>query len=139
VKAKAVLLSGGNPKIAMADGDTPVQAYIAALPDWKRKVCKRIDALVVRSVPKVRKAVKWNSPLYGTEGRGWFLGIHVHTRNVKLAFFRGGSLKPLPPGPSKMKDTRYLVIEEGDAIDEAQVRKWLQQAAKLPGFLAPRD
>jgi hypothetical protein len=131
------LLKGGNPQIAKADGDAPVQAYIAAMPGWKRDVGARLDALIVRAVPGVRKAVRWNSPFYGVEGRGWFLGLHTFTRHVKVAFFRGASLKPLPPGESKTKDTRYIDIHEGDAIDEAQMARWVKQAAKLPGFMAP--
>ena len=137
VAAKPKLLSGGNPQIAKADGDAPVQAYIAAMPGWKRDVGKCLDALIVRSLPNVRKAVKWNSPFYGIDGQGWFLGVHVYTRYVKVAFFRGASLKPLPPGPSKDKNTRYLDIHEGDELDEAQFSNWVKQAAKLPGFLAP--
>jgi hypothetical protein len=133
-KAAVVLLSGGNPQIAKGDGDAPVQAYIAAMPGWKRDLGKRLDALIVRSVPHVRKAVKWNSPLYGIEGQGWFLGLHVFTHYVKLAFFRGASLRPLPPGPSKDKDTRYLNIHEDDELDEAQLAAWLKQAAALPGW-----
>lgn len=136
--AKPRLLSGGNPQIAMADGDAPVQAYIASMPGWKSDVGKRLDALVVRSVPNVRKAVKWNSPFYGIEGQGWFLGFHTFTRYVKVTFFRGASLRPLPPGPSKDKDTRYIDIHEGDELDEALMANWLQQAAALPGFLAPK-
>jgi hypothetical protein len=131
---KVVLLSGGNPQIAKADGDAPVQAYIAAMPDWKRDLGKRLDALIVRSVPKVQKAVKWNSPFYGIEGRGWFLTFHVFTRYVKVAFFRGASLKPVPPGASKHKDVRYVDIHEGE-LDEAQMAKWVKQAAKLPGWI----
>jgi hypothetical protein len=138
VAAKPKLLSGGNPQIAKADGDAPVQAYIAAMPGWKRDLGKRLDALIVRSVPQVRKAVKWNSPFYGIEGQGWFLGLHVYTRYVKLAFFRGASLRPLPPGPSKDKNTRYLDIHEGDELDEAQFARWVKQAAALPGFLVPQ-
>ncbi|MFY0530049.1 DUF1801 domain-containing protein [Archangium gephyra] len=133
-KAGVVLLSGGNPQIAKADGDAPVQAYIAAMPGWKRDLGKRLDALIVRNVPNVRKAVKWNSPLYGIEGQGWFLGLHVFTHYVKLAFFRGASLRPVPPGPSKDKDTRYLDIREDDELDEAQLAAWLKQAAALPGW-----
>ena len=129
------LLSGGNPQIAKADGDAPVKAYIAAMPGWKRAVGRRLDALVVRSVPKVRKAVKWNSPFYGIEGRGWFLGVHTFTHYVKLTFFRGTSLNPLPPGASKIKGTRYLDIREDDELDEAQLTKWLKQAAALPGWI----
>jgi hypothetical protein len=137
VAAKPRLLSGGNPQIEMADGDAPVQAYIAAMPGWKRDVGKRLDALIVRTLPHVRKAVKWNSPFYGMEGQGWFLGLHVYTRYIKLAFFRGASLRPLPPDPSKDKNTRYLNIHEGDELDEAQFANWVKQAAALPGFLAP--
>ncbi|MBA2401127.1 MAG: DUF1801 domain-containing protein [Bradyrhizobium sp.] len=137
VAAKPRLLSGGNPQIAMADGDAPVQAYIGAMPGWKRDVGKRLDALIVRTLPHERKAVKWNSPFYGIEGQGWFLGLHVYTRYIKLAFFRGASLRPLPPDPSKDKNTRYLNIHEGDELDEAQVASWVKQAAALPGFLVP--
>ena len=133
-----VLLSGGNPQIAKADGDAPVQAYIAAMPGWKRDLGKRLDALIVRTVPNVRKAVKWNSPLYGIEGQGWFLGFHTFTHYVKVAFFRGTSLRPVPPGASKGKDTRYIDIHEGDELDEAQMANWVKQAAALPGFLGPR-
>jgi hypothetical protein len=133
-----VVLSGGNPRVAKADGDAPVQAYIAAMPGWKRDVGERLDALIVRNVPDVRKAVKWNSPFYGIEGQGWFLSLHVFTRYVKVAFFRGTSLRPVPPGPSKHKDVRYIDIHEGDAFDEAQMANWVKQAAALPGFLAPR-
>jgi len=129
----AVLLSGGNPRIAKADGDAPVQAYIAAMPGWKRDIGKRLDALIVRNVPNVRKAVKWNSPMYGIEGQGWFLGFHVFTHYVKVAFFRGSSLRPVPPGPSKDKDTRYIDIHEDDELDEAQMATWVKQAAALPG------
>jgi hypothetical protein len=129
------LLSGGNPQIAKADGDAPVRAYIAAMPGWKRDLGERLDALIVRTVPDVRKAVKWNSPLYGVEGRGWFLGIHCFTKYVKVAFFRGASLRPLPPGPSKDTNTRYLDIREGDELDEAQVASWVKQAAALPGWV----
>ncbi|HEY6079544.1 MAG TPA: DUF1801 domain-containing protein [Polyangiaceae bacterium] len=135
-QARAVkLLSGGNPQIAKADGDAPVQQYIAALPGWKSDVGRQLDALIVRSVPKVRKAVKWNSPFYGIEGRGWFLSIHAFTHYVKVAFFAGASLKPPPPGASKHKDVRYLDIREGDTLDEAQLRSWVKQAAALPGWV----
>ena len=136
---KPKLLSGGNPQIGMADGDAPVQAYIAAMPGWKRGLGSRLDALIVRSVPHVQKAVKWNSPFYGIEGQGWFLGLHTFTRYVKVAFFRGASLRPLPPGASKSKDTRYIDIREGDELDEAQMADWVKQAAALPGFLAPKS
>jgi hypothetical protein len=134
---KPVLLSGGNPQIAKAEGDAPVQGYIAAMPGWKRDIGKRLDALITRSVPDVRKAVKWNSPFYGTEGLGWFLALHCFSRYVKVVFFRGMSLTPLPPGESKSKDTRSLDIREGEGIDESQLARWVKQAARLPGFLAP--
>jgi hypothetical protein len=135
----AVLLSGGNPQIAKADGEAPVQAYIAALPGWKRQLGKRLDALIVRSVPNVRKAVKWNSPFYGIEGQGWFLSLHVFTRYVKVTFFSGRSLRPVPPGgTARSKDARWIDIREGDALEETQMAKWVKQAAALPGFLAPR-
>ena len=133
-KAKPKLLSGGNPQIAKADGDAPVQAYIAAIPGWKRDLGRRIDALIGRAVPGVRKAVKWNSPLYGVAGLGWFLGMHVFTTYVKLAFFRGTSLRPIPPVDSKSEDTRYLHIHEDDELDEAQLTAWVKQASKLPGW-----
>src|SRR5687768_1083493 len=113
-KDAVVLLAGGNPQIAKAEGDAPVQAYIAAMPGWKRDVGKRLDALIERTVPKVRKAVKWNSPFYGVEGRGWFLSFHVFTRYVQVAFFNGTSLQPVPPGPSKHKEVRYFNIHEGE-------------------------
>ena len=131
--AKPTLLAGGNPQIAKANGDAPVQAYIAAMPGWKRDVGRRLDALIVRTVPGVRKAVKWNSPLYGVEGQGWFLGIHCFTNYVKVAFFRGTSLRPVPPGESKSKDTRYLDIHEDDQLDETQLAAWVKQASQLPG------
>ncbi len=133
---KVRLLSGGNPQIAKAEGDAPVQAYIAALPGWKRDLARRIDALIVRTVPKVRKAVKWNSPFYGIEGQGWFMGIHAFTRYLKVAYFRGTSLRPVPPGLSKGKETRYLDIHEDDRFDEAQMAKWVKQAAALPGWIS---
>lgn len=135
--AKPVLLSGGNPQITKADGDAPVQAYIAAMPGWKRGLGKRLDALIVRNVPNVRKAVKWNSPFYGIEGHGWFLSLHTFKRYVKVAFFQGMSLRPVPPGASKDKNTRYLDIHEDDVLDEVQIADWVNQAAALPGFLAP--
>ena len=134
--ARVVLLSCGNPQIAKGEGNVPVQAYIAAMPEWKRAVGQRLDALVVRNVPKVRKAVKWNSPFYGVEGRGWFLSFHVYTRYVKVTFFNGASLRPVPPGASKQKDVRYLDIRDHDAIDEAQMSDWIKQAAALPGWIA---
>jgi hypothetical protein len=131
----AKLLAGGNPQIAKADGDAPMQAYIAAMPGWKRDLGERLDTLIGRTVPDVRKAVKWNSPFYGVEGRGWFLSFHCFTKYVKVAFFRGVSLKPVPPGTSKDKNTRYLDIREGDEFDEAQVADWVKQAAALPGWV----
>jgi hypothetical protein len=131
---KVVLLSGGNPQIAKGEGEAPVRAYIAAMPEWKRAVGEQVDALVVRSVPNVRKAVKWNSPFYGIEGRGWFVSLHVFTRFVRLAFFRGTSLRPQPPGASKVPGTRYFDIHEEDAPDEAQLASWMKQASALPGF-----
>jgi hypothetical protein len=132
---KVVLLRGGNPQIAKADGDAPVRAYIAAMPGWKRDVGKLLDALIVRNVPNLRKAVKWNSPLYGIEDQGWFLSFHVFTHYVKVTFFRGASLRPMPPGASKVKDTRYFDIREGHELDEAQMATWVKQAAALPGWV----
>ncbi len=130
---KATLLSGGNPQIAKADGDAPVKAYIAAMPGWKRDVGRRLDALIGRTVPDVRKAVRWNSPFYGIEGRGWFLGVHCLTKYVKVAFYSGTSLRPLPPVESKQKDVRYFHIHEGDPLDEKLVASWIRQASALPG------
>ncbi|MEX1153718.1 DUF1801 domain-containing protein [Parvibaculum sp.] len=132
---KPVLLSGGNPQIAKAYGDAPVQAYIAAMPGWKQGVGRRIDALVTRAVPGVRKAVKWNSPFYGAgdEDQGWFLSLHCFTKYIKVAFFRGASLRPVPPGTSKQKGVRYLDIHEDDPFDEAQFAAWVKQASQLPG------
>lgn len=142
-KKQPTLLFGGNPQIAKADGDAPVQTYIAAMPGWKRELGRRLDALVVRTVPGVRKAVKWNSPFYGVEGQGWFLSLHCFTRYVRLAFFRGTSLRPLPRGESKQPQVRYLDLHERDAaaFDETQLASWLRQAAALPGWLqgAARD
>ena len=131
--AKPALLGGGNPRIAKAYGDAPVQAYIAAMPGWKRDVGRRLDALIARTVPSLRKAVKWNSPFYGVAGQGWFLNFHCFTKYVKVAFFRGASLRPMPPGASKHKEVRYLDIREGDELDEAQLAAWVKQASKLPG------
>jgi len=131
--AKPVLLSGGNPQIAKAEGDAPVQAYIAAMPGWKRALGQRLDEIVAGAVPGVRKAVKWNSPFYGGPGEGWFLSFHCFTKYVKVAFFRGASLRPLPPGESKQKGVRYLDIHENDALDEAQFAAWVKQASQLPG------
>jgi hypothetical protein len=132
-KRSAILLSGGNPQIAKAYGDAPVQAYIAAMPGWKRGVGHRLDALITSTVPGVHKAVKYNSPLYGIEGQGWFLSIHVFTNYIKVAFFRGASLRPIPPGTSKQKHVRYLDIHEDDKLDEKQFSTWVKQASHLPG------
>lgn len=132
---KPVLLSGGNPQISKADGDAPVQAYIAAMPGWKRDAGKRLDALIARNVPQVRKAVKWNSPFYGIEDKGWFLSFHVFARYIKLTFFRGTALKPPPPVTSKHEEVRYLHIYENEELDEAQLVKWIKQAAALPGWI----
>ena len=131
--AKPTLLSGGNPQIAKGYGDAPVQAYIAAMPGWKSDVGRRLDALIASTVPGVHKAVKWNSPLYGMEGQGWFLGIHCFAKYIKVAFFRGTSLSPFPPGESKTKETRYLNLHEDDQLDEAQFAAWVKQASRLPG------
>jgi hypothetical protein len=133
--AKPRLLSGGNPRIAKGDGNASVQAYVAALADWKRDVGRRLDALVSRNVRNVQKAVKWNSPFYGVAGRGWFLSFHCSTRYVKVAFFRGSSLRPPPPGESKHAQVRYLDIQEDDEIDEAGLTRWIRQAAKLRGWV----
>ena len=135
--AKPTLLAGGNPQIAKADGDAPVQDYIAAMPGWKRDIGRRLDALIVRTVPGVRKAVKWNSPFYGVEGpeeeNGWFLSFHCFAKYVKVAFFRGASLSPVPPGASTSKQTRYLDIHEDDQFDETQFAAWVKRASQLPG------
>jgi hypothetical protein len=130
--ATPALLSGGNPQIAKGYGAAPVQAYIAAMPGWKRDVGRRLDALIARAVPGVKKAVKWNSPFYGVEEGAWFLSFHVFTRYVKVTFFRGASLRPPPPGASKHKHVRYLDIHEG-GLDEAQFTAWVKQASQLPG------
>ena len=130
------LLSGGNPQIAKADGDAPVQAYIAAMPGWKSDLGRRLDAIIERAVPGVNKAVKWNSPFYGVEGQGWFLSYHCFTYYVKVTFFTGGSLKPLPPGKSKNDGVRTLDIREDDPLDEAQLAEWVRQAAAIPGWMA---
>ncbi len=138
---KPVLLSGGNPQIAKAYGDAPVQAYIAAMPGWKSEIGRRLDALIVRTVPGVQKAIKWNSPFYGVggqregqvEGQTWFLSLHCFTKYIKVAFFRGTSLRPVPPGESKQKEVRYLDIYQDDPLDEAQLAAWVKQASELPG------
>ena len=131
--AKPVLLAGGNPQIAKGDGDAPVAAYIAAMPGWKRDVGRRLDALIARTVRGVRKAVKWNSPFYGVEGQGWFLSFHCFAKYIKVAFFRGTSLQPVPPGASKQKEVRYLDIHENEGLDEDRFSDWVKQASQLPG------
>src|SRR6478672_1561842 len=131
--SKPNLLSGGNPQIAKGDGDAPVQAYLEAMPGWKSDLGRKIDALIVGVVPNVHKAVKWNSPFYGVKGDGWFLNFHCFTKYVKVAFFRGMSLDPAPPGVSTSGETRYLDIREGEELDEAQFVDWIEQASKLPG------
>jgi hypothetical protein len=131
--ARPVLLAGGNPQIAKAEGDAPVQAYIAAMPGWKSDLGRRLDTLIVRTVPGVCKAVKWNSPFYGVAGQGWFLGFHTFTHYVKVSFFQGTSLRPVPPG-GKAKDARWIDLHEDD-FDEAQMTTWILQAAALPGWL----
>lgn len=133
----ARLLSGGNPQIAKGDGDGPVQAYIEAMPDWRRDVGRGLDAIIVRTLPQVTKAVKWNSPFYGVEGNGWFLSFHTFTSYVKVTFFRGEALTPPPPGASRHPDVRYLDIRRDDELDETQFADWVRQAAALPGYLAP--
>ncbi|MCD1265181.1 histidine kinase [Shinella sumterensis] len=128
-----VLLSGGNPQIAKGEGDAPVKAYIAAMPGWKSDVGRKLDALIEKTVPGVRKAVKWNSPFYGVEGEGWFLSYHCFAKYIKLTFFRGTSLDPVPPVSSKTDETRYFHIHEGEALDERQLAAWISQASALPG------
>lgn len=131
------LLSGGNPQIAKGDGDAPVRAYLDALPGWKRDVGRKLDALLVKSVPGVKKAVKWNSPFYCVEGQGWFLGVHAFTRYLKVTFFRGAALRPVPPGGTeKSKDSRWIDLHEGDTLDEKQLVAWVKQAAALPGWMS---
>lgn len=134
-KAAVALLTGGNPQIAKADGNAPVQAYIAAMPGWKRDLGQRLDSLIEQNVPNVCKAVKWNSPFYGIEGQGWFLSFHVFTHYVKVTFFQGTSLQPIPTGGTT-KDARWFDIREKDELDEAQLASWLKQAAAIPGWLA---
>jgi len=132
---KPKLLSGGNPQIPKGDGDAPVQAYIAAMPGWKHEVGRHLDTLIVRSVPNVQKMVRWNSPFYGIEGQGWFLGYHCFTKYVKVSFFRGMSLHPVPPVESKDKEARYFHIHEDDQLDEELLASWIKQAAELPGWV----
>jgi hypothetical protein len=133
-RVKPALLAGGNPQIPKGEGDAPVKTYIAAIPGWKRDVARHLDALIVRAVPGVRKAVKWNSPFYGVEGQGWFLNFHCFTKYVKVAFFRGASLRPIPPGESKHHEVRYLDVYEDDDLDETQLSRWIEQAAAMPGW-----
>ena len=128
------LLSGGNPQIPKGEGDAPVQAYLAAMPGWKSAAGRRLDKVVENTVPGVKKAVKWNSPFYGVEGKGWFLSFHVFTKYIKVTFFRGAQLDPLPPVGSKDPNTRYVHIEE-DGFDEAQLAEWIRQAAEIPGWM----
>lgn len=130
--SKPALLSGGNPQIAKADGDMPVQAYIAAMPGWKRDIGRRLDKLISNNVPDVRKGVRWNSPMYGIEDRGWFVGFHVFTNYVKVTFFRGTALQPVPPGGTA-KEARWIDIREND-FDESQLTQWIKQAAAIPGW-----
>jgi hypothetical protein len=130
--AKPPLLSGGNPQISKAEGDAPVQAYIAAMPEWKSEVGRRLDALIERNMPNVRKAVKWNSPFYGIEGQGWIVSFHVFSRYIKVTFFNGISLRPAPPGGTA-KEARWIDVHEDD-LDEAQMTNWIRQAAALPGW-----
>jgi len=129
-----ILLAGGNPQIPKGDGNAPVQAYIAAMPGWKRNIGRRLDELIMRNVPDVHKAVRWNSPFYGIEGQGWFLSYHCYTKYIKVTFFNGMSLHPLPPGESKNEEVRYLDIHEDDQLDEAQLANWVKQASKLSGW-----
>jgi hypothetical protein len=133
VAQKPKLLAGDNPQIAKGYGDGPVQAYIDAVPGWKQDVCRRLDALIVAAVPRVQKAVKWNTPLYGMEESHYFMSFHCFAKYVKVGFFKGASLDPMPPGTSKQKDVRYLDIREGDDFDEKQFVKWVKAASKLPG------
>ena len=137
-KKKVKLLSGGNPQIAKGDGDAPVKKFIAATPGWKKDVAKRIDALVERTVPGVKKAVKWNSPMYGVEDQGFFLAFHIFTNYVKVTFFKGAELSPIPPDPSKDKNVRYCNVHE-DELDEQQMASWIKQAAALPGWIPGRS
>ncbi|MGE0877458.1 MAG: DUF1801 domain-containing protein [Acidimicrobiia bacterium] len=134
VKKAPVLLSGGNPQIAKGDGDGPVQAYIEAAPGWKGDVSARLDALIVASVPGVKKAVKWNTPLYGTDEYGWFASFHCFTNYVKVTFFNGTALEPMPPVPSKTDATRYAHVTDDGVIDEAQMTDWFRQASRIPGW-----
>lgn len=131
--AEPAMLSGGNPQIPKGDGDAPVQAYIAAMPDWKSALGRRLDELITRTVPELRKAVKWNTPLYGSKDQGWFLGFHCYNKYLKVTFFNGSSLDPVPPGASKTAGVRHLDIRESDPLDEARFAEWVRQASLLPG------
>lgn len=135
MKKKPKLLSGGNPQIAKGDGDAPVKAYIAALPGWKKSVVRELDALIVKTIPGVKKAVKWNSPFYGVEGNGYVIGVHCMTNYVKVAFFNGTSLDPMPPVESKQKHVRYLHLSPTEPMDAKAVARWVKQASKIPGWL----
>jgi len=130
---KPVLLSGGNPQIPKADGDAPVQAYISAMPGWKKDIGRQLDSLVGATIPEARKAVRWNSPFYGMDGNGWFLSFHCLTNCVKVTFLNGGSLEPPPPEPSKQPDVRYLHVSEAQPLDEGRFVEWIKQASELPG------
>ena len=133
-KSQPKLLSGGNPQIPKGDGDAPVQAYIAAMPDWKSAIGKRLDELIVQTVPNVSKAVRWNSPFYGVEGNGWFLSFHCFTKYIKVTFFNGGSLDPHPPVKSKYDEVKYVHLEEDGGFDEEQMISWIRQGSQLPGW-----
>lgn len=132
---KTKLLAGGNPQVAKADGDAPVQAYIASVPGWKQDVCRRLDRCITRAVPKVKKAVKWNSPFYGVEEQGWFLNFHCFTKYVKVCFFKGGALKPPPPISGKHKEVRYLHVEEDGLFNEKQFSSWVKKASQIQGWI----
>jgi hypothetical protein len=133
-KSKVVLLSGGNPQIAKGDGNKAVQAYLSAMPGWKKAVGLRLDQLIEAQMPQVRKAVRWNCPFYGTQELGWLVSLYVLTRSVKVTFFSGASLQPMPKGSGKDPRARWIFIEENDVLDEKQITQWLKQAATLPGW-----
>ena len=133
--SKPKLLSGGNPQVAKADGDAPVQAYIDAMPDWRQEIGRRLDKVITKTIPSVRKAIRWNSPFYGIEGKGWFVCFHTYTNYVKVTFFKGTLLRPIPPGESKDKQVRYLDIRKDDKTTDEQLASWIQQAAALPGWI----
>lgn len=131
--ARPKLLAGGNPQIPKGDGDAPVEAYLAAMPGWKQDVGRRLDELIVKNVPGVQKAVRWNTPFYGLEGRGWFVAFHCMTQYIKVTFFKGTQLRPMPPEASRVKDVRYWHVGEGEELDEKQFAAWVKQASKLEG------